>query len=653
MNWANILKIIVAAAVCIVVFLLLGCSIESPQAPSWDVPITIPLIDRSYTSGELFQKISSDNIEVADDGSASFVVNHGLEDVNFESLLQYNDVHDTHAEQIGLLPLPKAADQQVAYNLSDYVSLVAGEVPAAGVTATAGVGQPSTFAAAEFASGTLSLQVTNNTGLALDSVTVTLLDLNGAVTTTSISGGLGVGELYSTDISVAGKIVTGNLSLETYFHTQGGALLSLAEKTLDVTLSYGDDLMVSSLTGQVGQFQRVYHEENSVNDESSIISAQLKSGKLVLNWTNQLPVPVSINATFPEITNQSGLLDLAVSLPAYSQATQDYSLDGWHIEPANNRLGVDVVTNVAGSGGTQVTMSSSDQFSVEVELSDLQAESAEIIPQPTDITWNQTQLNIDVPTGFEHVSPALVELEIAVQNYSELSGTVQLNLTADNGKSLMVNGEVTAGSAASPRESIIYSDQLADLLTPIPNQIEVSGLAVVGDGATTVNLNSSDHLEATATISAPMSVKLDDATVEGDPNELNIDRDLANKADRLLEGRFQGTISNHLPLGASVSIYFATSEAELFSNPQTIIGPFTVNAGQVDGSGVVGSTTDTQNDVSLTAEDLAVFQNQRLYIAPVINLQGTNGEVVHIRAADYLDISGLVTITTRLGGKDF
>jgi hypothetical protein len=298
-------------------------------------------------------------------------------------------------------------------------------------------------------------------------------------------------------------------------------------------------------------------------------------------------------------------------------------------------------------------MSSNDQFSVEVELSDLQAESAEIIPQPTDITWNQTQLNIDVPTGFEHVSPALVELEIAVQNYSELSGTVQLNLTADNGKSLVVNGEVTAGSAASPRESIIYSDQLADLLTPIPNQIEVSGLAVVGDGATTVNLNSSDHLEATATISAPMSVKLDDATVEGDPNELNIDRDLANKADRLLEGRFQGTISNHLPLGASVSIYFATSEAELFSNPQTIIGPFTVNAGQVDGSGVVGSTTDTQNDVSLTAEDLAVFQNQRLYIAPVINLQGTNGEVVHIRAADYLDISGLVTITTRLGGKDF
>ncbi len=653
LNKAYIFQFSGSIAIFAAVLILAGCSIESPKAPSWDVPITVPLIDRSYTSAELFEKINSDNIEIADDGSASFVVHEQLADVGFGSILQFDDVHEMHSETIGLIKIVKADNQSISYRLEDYVSLIAGVVPETGATAVAEIGQPSSFSEAEFAEGTLGLSVSNNTGLALDEVTITLIDSYGEVIQHSIPGGLADGAAYDTELSVAGERVSGALSLETYFHTPGGSMLSLAERSLDVVLTYGEDLRATSITGQVDRFEQNYHEETQINEESEIITAQLNSGSLILDWSNDLPLPLDLSLSFPEITDGAGQMQINLSLAAGQHFNQSISLAGKQLTPVGNRLAVDVNATVQGSEGNSVTMSSSDQFSVEISLQDLQAETATAKLAPTEVSWDQTSIAIDVPTGFDNVSPAVVELEIVVQNYSELGGTVELELQADNGKQLTIQGEVDAGSPESPVESRIVSSQLAQLLSPIPNQISVGGMALVGDGTTIINLSGSDHLEASATINAPMSVTLDAATVEGDPNELEIDDDLSDKADRLLDGRFEGRISNHLPLGASVSIYFATSADELFTNPLTIIGPLAVNAGLVDDAGVVSQITETFNELNLTADNLAVFGHERLYIAPVIELQGSNGQVVHIRAEDYLEISGFITINTRLGGEDF
>ncbi len=61
----------------------------------------------------------------------------------------------------------------------------------------------------------------------------------------------------------------------------------------------------------------------------------------------------------------------------------------------------------------------------------------------------------------------------------------------------------------------------------------------------------------------------------------------------------------------------------------------------------------SDNDIELTQEDLGVFANRTLYVAPVLVIAGTNGQVVRIRANDYLTISGTLEIQARVGGEDF
>ncbi len=243
-------------------------------------------------------------------------------------------------------------------------------------------------------------------------------------------------------------------------------------------------------------------------------------------------------------------------------------------------------------------------------------------------------------------------MDITVQNYSELSGNVTLGLTASNGKHLDVSGSITAGTQQVPSTNHIHSDQLADLLTPMPNTITISGTATIGDGVTEVHVTKDDRLSAHAAISAPMQVKILESTVQGDKNFVEVDADIADRADRLQNGVFRSTITNHLPLGAQITVYIGTDSATVFTNPLATIGPVGFDQAVVNGDGIVTEPIVSENTVNLTADELRVFTNRSLYVAPLITLPGTNNQTVLLRASDYFTMNSIVEITARVGGKD-
>ena len=80
-------RVVVRLLTAVIFSLLLsGCGLEAPQAPSWDTTLTIPLINRSYTSAELIEKLASDNIEIDEYGNSSFHIQRDLDTVTMESI---------------------------------------------------------------------------------------------------------------------------------------------------------------------------------------------------------------------------------------------------------------------------------------------------------------------------------------------------------------------------------------------------------------------------------------------------------------------------------------------------------------------------------------------------------------------------------------
>lgn len=632
-----------------------GCSIKAPQAPSWDTTMRIPLVNRTFSSGELFDKLASDNFKKDSSGNSFFYVEKTLEAVTIESVLMIDSILSAFTKTVDRIKVATPAPQMEQIVFADYLPLTAGYVPDTGMWVTKSILPINTFSDAEIAEGGAIIRIDNNTGFPIDSLNGELRNRADGTLVAIFTAphGLADGAFFSDTLPLAGKTVRSDLDLLAYFHTTGGLALPLADRTIDYHIAFTDTLYASSVTGKLDQFSNDYQQRAKLADDIHVTTASLASGSLAFAATNHLPVNASLNVHFPEITRNGTTLSLSLSAAAGAVVNQTLNLSGWQIEPTHDSLLAQITATILSTGDQFVTINSSDNFGLEYRLENLRLASATAVVAPTQIEWNSQNISIDVPRGFENASLDVVELNLTILNRSELSGNLVIDLRASNGKTLSVSGNIAAGSAAIPSTNQIHSSALASLISPIPDSITITGVATVGDGITSVHLASSDYLSGQAVLTAPMSFKLAETRVEGDKNHLDVSPDVAERADRLQLGFFQSTISNHLPLGAQVTVYISTDSATLFTHPLTVIGPIGFSQARVNGDGIVVEDTVTVSSVNLSAADLRAFQNRSLYVAPVVSLSGTQGQTVRINAADHLDIQGIVEISARVGGKGF
>ncbi|TFH64162.1 MAG: hypothetical protein E4G91_06665 [Candidatus Zixiibacteriota bacterium] len=488
--------------------LLAGCSIKSPQAPSWDTTLRLPLINKTFSSGELFDKLAADNIRKDSAGNSSFYIEKNLDSVSVRSVLAVATLSSEFEKQVGLIAVvsPSAMSLQIAF--ADIVPLAAGVVPDTGLWVAKTLGPTNSFAEATIAEGGLIVTATNNTGFALDSLIGQLRDpgTDILIATFVVPHGLADGASYVDTVSLAGKTIRNESDFDIFFHTQGGLALSLADRSVDFAFNFTNNLKASSVTGRVGEFTNEYDNQAALTDDIHLQTAAFSSGTLEFTVENQAAVDAQLTITFPEITNGGAALTLTMPVSANGSTHQTHDLSGWTVQPQHDSLQAQMVATILSSGDNYVTVNSTDHFGFRYSLGNLELASATGIIPPTDLNWNDQQVSVEIPRGFEGVSLALVELQITLQNYSELSGDVEINLQASNGKHLTVTGSVSGGSSSTPSVSRIVSDQLADLLTPLPNAITINGIATVGDGITTVQVTSRDYLSGSAVISAPMAL---------------------------------------------------------------------------------------------------------------------------------------------------
>jgi hypothetical protein len=655
MNRTSLIRTASALTTVLLVACFSACSIEKPQAPSWDTELVLPLINHHYDMLELVDRMAEDALTYDSLGNISFSVEQDMDTVAVDAGLSIPDLSTAFAETIGLIEISGPAPVTNQIYLSDYLAL-GGDVPAMTLDVSQQWPTISDIESATIASGSMVVTATNNFDLPVDTVTIAIVDDTyalqiGAVT---FEGGLAVGETKSKTIDLSGKTISNSFTYDAHLYTPGGTILTLAEKTLVIEAGFSSTITVSSAIAKVPAQERSYEQNVSFSEDNQITSANIKGGSLTLDITNGTNLSADIEVTIVEFTRFGNPLSFTVDLPPQQSSDITRDLAGFEFVPLASEstptINVSMDLSLPGSGSNTVEISSIDDFAVDVQASGLEFSSVSGVIEPTVVEIAPVTESVKIPNGFENFNLTGAVMTMELHSAVNLPAELSVRIEGDAGQLLTIVENINPGTVGNPGVATLVVDELSEFLSPIPSEITITGSATVGDGVTPGGVTEDDFVWGRIEITSPLEMSVGATEFEADINKADIDSDDIDEiTDRLNHGSAYTHIANHLPLGASLTLYLGGDSLTLYDDPELTIGPIEVSSGIVGAGGLVVDSVGSDNTIELTHEDLQILNNETLYVGQVITFPGTNGESVRIVSSDYLDVQAYITVSTRIG----
>ncbi len=642
---------IICAFVIILAFLtLVQCTVKKPEAPTWETKLTVPLVNKAWDMAELIDKIDQENLTTDSLGNPFFFYETVLDTVSVEGSFSIADAVDTIAESLGVVQLNPFGGAQVSVDLSDYVALQSGVVPPISFDITQSLPPMGEFATISVESGYTLVTIVNDFGLDLDTVIVTLndLQLGAPVTVYDVPGGIPVGDIRVDTVDLSGKTISNQLELSLHCHTPGATSFSLADKSLAATVSMPEGPRVTSATAQLPQVTREFSDAVTISSVHQVQSALLSNGEAVLDIENNTNIPINLVITLDDIKDGTSPLTIDQAISGGQTGQFVYGLAGYTIEPADQimpqALSISVAAIIDSSGSQLVTFNAGDKISVSTGIRNVSLASVRGILAPTSATFDNVQQTIELPKGFDHVQLTSAVMYLEIENSVDIPGSFALTIDGD-GRQKSLAGAISRGTPLSPTTTLIIDGDLADFLNPVPELLTVSGNAVFGDGVTAGSINADDYITASVTIRSPIEMVVDSTTIDGDWESSDIDdgtvTDIVNNTN---EATLHLTVTNHLPVGMSARVLLSGDSATLYSDPEVVLGPMPVSAANLTGDGTVESAVVSEGVVRLNADEVQVLAHKPFWIGQIYTLHSTNGETVKFSPGDSFAVSGYIEL---------
>ncbi len=661
-------KLLLGLVVMVAFLTLAQCTIKKPESPVWNTKLTVPVVNRTYGMPELVRKIDQEGIGIDSSGMVTYSITKNLDTVQLEEdLLMTSDLSYTVSEQVGAVSIEPPNVDPVSVDLSSISGLASslpGDsaiVPESRFDLYNDMPSITTFSQATISNGQVDIIVSNSLDISIDTVVVEIydVDLGYTVATDTFPQAITSGAVASLPISLNGRTISNNLRLNEHCYTPGGTVDSASTRFIITDLTFPDSLEVSSAVAEIPALTREFSQQVALGESDRIDTASLSSGSLNLTISNETNLNANLTVTVPDIVSPGGQ-PLTIYQPVLARQNTDVVTDvsGYRLIPTEatvpQEIYVNVTASVPGTAPLQVQVSQSDSFFVQAELRSLTFNSVTGVFDTITASLDSIARDIDIPTGFDSLELVSAVLTLEIENGVDLPGHLDLQVNGDNGKSLNLSGDIAAGGRESTALSTISDSTVADFLSPIPSQVNVSGSVVFGDGAYQGSIYSDDFVFARIKIFAPLEIIINESHIETDIESETIDQeDIDVITDHFIEGRFIYNIINHLPLGAYINIFFSGDSATLFADPIKTFDSLFVTAAPVSATGIVTDTASTgYQEIYLDSADVRrILENDTLYIGQGIFLNGSNGQVVKLTEDDYLTVIGRIEVDYRFDGE--
>ncbi|MBN2226606.1 MAG: hypothetical protein JW763_04515 [candidate division Zixibacteria bacterium] len=653
------LKILLAIIVIFVFLTMVQCSIKKPESPTWTTNLTVPLVNRTYLMPEIIDKIDQPGITMDSTGEIVFSYSEEIDTVRVDDDLNTSDISTSIDETLGAVIIRPSAPAPVTVDLEDILTPVGNDIPACSFDVTNNMPVIEDYSWATISSGGIYIVIVNDLGVNLDTVLFDVLDVINSVSLTptplSFPGGVGVGDRDSVFLSLSGKTVSNTLQLQIHCHTPGGTVLTLADKSMASAAAF-NTISVTAAEAKIPEIVKNLTTGVAIDDGNTIMSADLESGTVILSLTNGSELEADVDVYLPDFTLDGVPLTRHLTIAGNSYDNVFIDLSGYTFEPLDQALPQNVACSVLAvidsTGPAMAVVDASDNFHFSADISDLAFSSLTGVFEPTEAAFDNIDLDIDLPKGFDSLQLVNAELLLEIENTADLTGELDITVTGNNGQTLHYVKNIPTGSVAEPSYTYILDTNLAAFLNPVPSVITVDGAASFGDGATAGTIHAEDYVTARVTISSPLEVVVGTATFDGDVSSEEIEQDDIDLiTDHVVEATFTTNIINHLPLGTTVAIHLSGDSATIYADPEVVIGPISVDAGVFGPDGVVTEATATENIVVLDSIEIQVLENPILYSTQVITLNGSGGQPVKISGTDYIVAQGVISVEYIFDGE--
>jgi hypothetical protein len=653
-----------------------GCTIENPELPTFESEWLIPLGTTVKTVDELLGDQPS--VVTQPDGTLALQSDGQLDAVAFGDQLDLTLAGISTIAQIGSIDLPPSSPISFDYRLADLypasVGLAGLSLPVPpftfGTTSTA-QDLPG-FTAATISSGGIQVSVRNGLPVPVggstppEQIQIELLDATtlsvlGAV---SIASAIAAGGQSQEFLDLAGVTMPDSVAVR----LSGGSVGSSGSSvTIDPNASLAVDvqttaLVVSAARAPIGA--QGFQDSSSVllPDSIQIQSATIASATLDVSLRNDLPIDVTATMTISSLLDAADQpFRLALPAAAATSASRSIDLSPYHFDfgaGLGQQLDVLVDVSTPGSGGSSVTIQSTDVVSLDIAPLDIRFQSVRGVIDPIIVDLASTTTTLELPAELDDLQLARAELTLALQTTLGMAAMINLDLDGRNRDGVVVPLAVAVNlPAAPPGQQLVYNvvlnetnSTIIDFLNNLPTTIDVSGTASVGDGVTVGEVAVDDSLAARYSISAPMTVAILAQVIDIEATSISLDADLRDEIDqRVVSLDLEAEVLSSLPIAARAWIGLDADSTAVYDAPQLQLGPIDIPAAGAIRNDGTRPTATSNSQVLVQQSDIPVVTQPQLYQGVRIEIPGTAGNFVTVRAGDTLEIRGFLRARVRVG----
>jgi len=657
-----------------------GCfnDLLDPIAPSWDVNVTFPLVNRVYSLAEITSKDTS-ILRVGAGNQLMYSANVQSGSTYVGDLIKIDPINTSVNVALGTFAIavpPLTVPIQIPF-LPQGMTVT---IPDTTVNLPDAQGSMGVFDRVTFRSGRIDFSLRNNLPVPIEITDPIVLrdDQNNVVATFALSPSvIPANGLGSASDNLDNKTMTQSVRMTgVRIHVFGsGSPVQIPTGDLLVTTLTTSNLQVSQAV--LSQVPPQFLQNNdttylAINDSTLVKEVRIKSGNMNLAFSNNIALGVVLRFRFNQLLRRVGTAFLpfedSLFLPANGSGSFTIDVSGYRIQSADGDFVRSLQTvssvNLAGSGGQRVTVNDTDKIAISVSSSTpIIADSAVGVLKPTWIQIDQvvpldfgslpTKFSgqLSIPSANLAFTPAVnigFPLDLEIQMVAKKNGTgdmVYLQFPA-------AQKRITASSGTLQFDPAEVGQFLTQLAGKLPDSLRIIGNVVVNPpgaydptlaGIGSVGRNTSFGGGVQMDIPLRLSItngSFRDTLVLGDSTG-DGEKDFDPKKEPISSlnyGKMYLEVNNAIPLqvGINMSLMNALRQPLLLI-PQSG-SPIQFNAPAVDGAGDVVVPAKSTAIIELSYADVQQF-NPSEFMAYAVSLMTTPGSpAVRFKTTDYIQI---------------
>jgi len=679
------------SAIVLGLFLIVGCSFNEPDPPSWDTTAKVYLPLKAVT----MEKLVNDSTLLADTTNGQPIIKFELSDsTDWERVtrddLKIEAFNDSFHTEIGIIKLQNSEVSSTPIHLEELLPAGAANNDTLPPYSDYSIAPDpkelnyNFYNRAVIEKGTMYLSFHNELFLTIDSGMTIEVWNNGADPQTEIARIVfdrpipPFSTVQSNVVDLSGKEITNHFILRYTVPIKGCDTVTVVNEEWQNGTCYSvltvKDLEVREAEAKIPE--QSFSQNESVplpTDQHKLIDATVESGNITLAIQNDMALHTQLTVRLPNVLCNGEPKTFYYDLQPNSTVTQTIDLKDCQIQntknPGQPLDSLDVEFDLtAGSDDQIVTISQNDGMTVNVQTSEIYFRHIAGILKP--ISQEIAPSEVDLQDVFDKLSGMGLRMEdlrlvFTFENQIDIPITTHLTIRAvhqDGGvnEERTMNIETTIQrSSVSPTTTLILDKNyqnpysIVDLIAILPTQIYVSGDALIeGEGSVDVG----QGLRALYKIETPISYQLSDSlTFTGDVSTIETNDDDFQKtlSEDVHELTLHLSLRNDTPLGALIKVIFCADSLQLNSDviadsSQKIVVKIPIAAGAVDQNGYVVQPTENETDIRLTHAQLQLFKQPVVYLKQWITLLPTNGKKVMLRSSDSIGLDGYLYVKYRV-----